>query len=510
MPIPSALTAARRAHNLHRLAQGWRPDVLVVGAGFTGVGIALDAATRGLSVAVVDRADLASGTSCWSSKLVHGGLRYLAKGDVALAHESAVERGILMQWVAPHLTRSLPFVTPLNSGVPMSTRVLSGVGYVAGNVLRVAAGTSSSTLTGPRFVGPGRTRELMPAVAREGLRGAWVNTDGQLVDDARLVVAIARTAAAFGAAVLPYTSAADVTGDRVTLTDVVSGESFQARAGRIVVAAGVWSDTLDSRVSLRPSKGVHLVIDGAVLGHPTAALTAPVPGHRSRFVFLLPQPDGRVYLGLTDDPVQGGVQDHPQVGEGERDWLLGVANRVLDQPLTPADVIGSYAGYRPLVAGTPGRSALATADLSRAHVVLDEGEGPITIVGGKLTTYRRMAADVVDRLTPAPCVTARQPLVGALPRRRLAALAQQPWLVGRYGGEAADVQSLIQADPALGEPVVPGLPYLQAEMVFSIQREGALTAEDLVDRRTRIGLVTADRVPALEVARRLLDQNMPG
>jgi glycerol-3-phosphate dehydrogenase len=496
--VPSALTADRRRRELDRLAAGWRPDVLVVGAGFTGAGIALDAATRGLSVAVVDRADLANGTSRWSSKLVHGGLRYLAKGDVGLARESAVERGVLMERVAPHLTRALRFVTPLNDGMPAVAGVLAGLGYVAGDALRATAGTSRATLPGPRPVGPERALRLAPAIGRSGLRGAWVNTDGQLVDDARLVVAIARTAAAFGAAVLTRVAAAAPERDRVVLTP--EGEApFTARAGRVVLAAGAWSDLLDDRVSLRPSKGVHLVLPGSALGHPTAAIAAPVPGHLSRFVFLLPQPDGRVYLGLTDDPVEGAIPDQAPVLAEEQAFLLDAVNRVLERPLGDDDVIGGYAGYRPLVAGQHG----STADLSRAHLVLDEGDGPVTIVGGKLTTYRRMAADVVDRLTDRPCRTATQPLVGALPRRRLAEVAARPWLVGRYGAEAVAVEALITADPALGEPVVPGLPHLRAELVLAVQREGATTVADLLDRRTRIGLVAGDRaagVPAAEAA----------
>ncbi len=505
-PVPSALDAGRRRRDLQRLAEGWRPDVLVVGAGFTGAGIALDAALRGLTVAVVDRADLANGTSRWSSKLVHGGLRYLAKGDLALAHESAVERGILMERVAPHLTRALSFVTPLNAGMPTVAKALSGLGYVAGNALRIGAGTSGTTLPGPRLVGPTAARRLAPTIDRRGLRGAWVNTDGQLVDDARMVVAIARTAAASGAAVLPRVAASDVQRDRVTLTDLGGGGgSFAARAGRVVVAAGAWSDTLDDRVQLRPSKGVHLVIDGAALGHPTAAVSAPVPGHLSRFVFLLPQLDGRVFLGLTDDPVSEPLSDEPPVLDTERDSLLDAVNRVLERPLTPADVVGGYAGYRPLVAG--GDQSASTADLSRAHLVLDADEGPITIVGGKLTTYRRMAADVVDRLTTVPCSTATQPLVGALPRRRLAQLAAPAWLVARYGAEAPAVQALAVADPWLAQTVVEGLPYLRAELAFAVQREGATTAADLVDRRTRIGLVPADRPGALAVAQEVLDRS---
>ncbi|WP_370327793.1 glycerol-3-phosphate dehydrogenase/oxidase [Euzebya sp.] len=507
--VPSALTAVRRRRELERLAEGWRPDLLVVGAGFTGAGIALDAALRGLSVAVVDRADLASGTSRWSSKLVHGGLRYLAGGDLALARESALERGVLMERVAPHLVRPLPFVTPLNAGMPPVSGALAGLGYLAGNALRLSAGTSGLTLPGPRLVGPRRARAMVPAIGRPALRGAWVNTDGQLVDDVRAVVAIARTAAAFGAAVLPHVAVTAVGADRADLVDARTGEGFEARAGRVVVAAGAWSDALDDRVVLRPSKGVHLVLDGAALGHPTAAVAAPVPGHLSRFVFALPQLDGRVYLGLTDDPVSGAVPDEAPVLDAERDFLLDAISRVLDRPLTPSDVVGGYAGYRPLVAGGEGAAPAATADLSRAHLVLDDPDGPITIVGGKLTTYRRMAADVVDRVSDRPCTTDRQPLVGALPRRRLPDVPARPWLVARYGGEAPDLEALIAADPWLAGPVVDGLPHLRVELAFAVRREGATSVADLLDRRTRIGLVASDRDAAVPIAEEVLARTPP-
>jgi glycerol-3-phosphate dehydrogenase len=502
--VPSALTAARRARDLHRLAEGWRPDVLVVGAGFTGCGVALDAATRGLSVAVLDRGDLASGTSRWSSKLAHGGLRYLGTGDVALARESAVERGVLMERAAPHLVRPLRFVTPLNAGMPPVVGALAGAGYLAGDLLRAAAGTRRATLPGPRLVRPATALRLAPAIGRTRLRGAWLNSDGQLVDDARLVVAVARTAAAFGAAVLPRVAANGVQRDRVEVAPAEGG-TFTARAGRVVVAAGAWSDLLDDRVRLRPSKGVHLVLDGAALGHPSAAVAAPVPGSTSRFTLLLPQLDGRVLLGLTDDPVEGAVPEEPVVLASERAFLLDAVNRVLERPLADGDVVGAFAGYRPLVAGERG----ATADLSRAHLVLDDGDGPVTVVGGKLTTSRRMAEDVVDRLTDRPCRTRAQPLVGALPRTRLAGVRARRWLVARYGAEAVDLEALCAADPALAEPVVPGRPHLLAELAFGLLREGAATADDLLDRRTRIGLVPAERQAALPSAQQLVESVRP-
>ncbi|MEE8602536.1 glycerol-3-phosphate dehydrogenase/oxidase [Euzebya tangerina] len=500
-PVPSALSAARRRADLDRLGNGWRPDVLVIGAGFTGCGVALDAVTRGLSVAVVDVGDLGSGTSGWSSKLVHGGLRYLASGDVRLAWESAVERGVLMERTAPHLTRALPFLTPIGVGASVAMTALVGLGYLAGDVLRLTAGTAGRTLPSPRWVSSRVARRLAPTVRTAGAAGALVNTDGQVVDDVRLVVALARTAAAFGARVLPYVGAAAVERTRAELRDEMTGETFTATAGRVVVAAGVWSDTLDDRVALRPSRGAHLVIDGAALGHPTAGITAPVPGHPTRFVFLLPQPDGRVYLGLTDEEAGGPIPREASVTPEEQAFLLDVAGGVLTRPLAPDAVLGGFVGYRPLVQPIDASGARgSTPDLSRRHLVVDDGEGPITVVGGKLTTYRAMAAQTVDRLTDRPGRTRSQPLVGALPRARLAAWPEDPWLVARYGAEASVLSSMMRDEPSLAEPVVPGLPYRRAEFRFAVDREGALTVDDLVDRRTRLGLVRADRVLAAPVA----------
>lgn len=500
----SSLNRARRDRELEQLDRGEVVDLLVVGGGATGAGIALDAATRGLSVALVERRDLAHGTSRWSSKLVHGGLRYLAHGQLGLARESAAERGLLMERTAPHLTRALGMVAPVGVGFSVSAGVMTGLGFAAGNALRAGAGTARSTLPPPRWLGPHHTRLLVPAVASEGLRGALLTWDGQLVDDARLVVAIARTAAAFGAKVITYASAEELTADGARVRDAIGGRDVEIRARRVINATGVWASRLHPEVELRPSKGAHLVLDGAQLGHPRAALTVPVPGERNRYVFALPQLDGRIYVGLTDDPVDA-VSDEPLADEADETFLLSVLSRALERPLTPTDVAGSFAGLRPLLATGNG----ATADLSRDHAILESERGLLTIVGGKLTTYRRMAEDVVDRLVAGggfdagPCVTSTQPLVGAAPRRQLSTLAAPRHLVGRYGTEALDVAGL-ELDPELAAPVVPGGPHSRAELAFAIAHEGALEVGDLLDRRTRIGLVAADRARALPVAEGLL------
>jgi glycerol-3-phosphate dehydrogenase len=498
---PSSLSADRRHRELSSLAAGETVDLLVIGGGITGAGVALDAVTRGLSVALVERADLAHGTSRWSSKLVHGGLRYLAHGQVRLARESAVERGILMERTAPHLAHGLGMVAPVGVGFSPGQAGVTAAGFAAGTLLRISAGTSRATLPNPRWLSPHETRLLVPAIEGHGLRGGLLHWDGQLVDDARLVIAVARTAAAYGARILTRVSAQEVGPDGARVRDERGGEDLLLRARHVVNATGVWADRLHPDVRLRPSKGAHLVLDGAALGHPRAALTVPVPDEPNRYVFALPQDDGRIYVGLTDDPVDV-VSDAPVADEADEAFLLDVLSAALESPLTTADVIGSFAGLRPLLAGATG----ATADLSRDHAILERGDGLLTIVGGKLTTYRRMAEDVVDRVAArpgvhaGPCVSARQPLVGAAPRAQLADRGVEGRLVRRHGTEAVEIAALARSRPELAEVVVEGRPYLRAELVWAMEHEGALDAEDLLDRRTRIGLVATDRARAVPVA----------
>ncbi|SSC23965.1 FAD-dependent glycerol-3-phosphate dehydrogenase, partial [Klenkia terrae] len=488
------LDADRRSRDLDRL--GARVDVLVVGGGVTGAGVALDAASRGLSVLLCERADLAAGTSRWSSKLVHGGLRYLAHGEVGLARESARERAVLMGVTAPHLVAPLPFCVPDAAGRDVAA--VAGLGGVLGDAVRTSVRGGRGSLPRARRVDADQVAAWLPAVRPGG--GGVAFWDGQLVDDARLVVALARTAAGYGAAVLTGATVVGVAGRTATVE--VDGRRVDVEAGVVVNAAGVWSAGLDDGIRLVPSRGSHLVVRSARLGDPTAALTVPLPGSRSRYVFALPQDTGLVFVGITDEPVEGPVpDDDPQPSPAEVDQLLGTVNRVLADPLTPADVVGAYAGLRPLVlpasAGTgPGD---ATADLSRKHLLHRSGS-VLTVVGGKLTTYRAMAEETVDAVVAhlgrgaTRSVTARLPLVGAAPRRVLDRVAAPARLVARYGTEAPAVL-------ALGtEPVAPGRPETVGELRFAVAAEGARTVADLLDRRTRIGLVPADRTAAVPAA----------
>uniref|UniRef100_UPI003D7B105C glycerol-3-phosphate dehydrogenase/oxidase n=1 Tax=Nocardia farcinica TaxID=37329 RepID=UPI003D7B105C len=354
----------------------------------------------------------------------------------------------------------------------------------------------------PRRVAAAEASRLAPSVRRAGLRGGLEAWDGQLVDDARLVVALARTAAAEGALVLTRVAAESISGDGATLTDTRTGESLSVRARAVVNATGVWADRLDPSIELRPSRGTHLVFDAAAFGGRAASLRGPGPGCVGRFVFALPAAHGRVYLGLTDEDAPGPVPDEPEPTEAEIDFLLDTVNPALRVPLTRADIRGRFAGLRPLLRTDDG----STADISREHAVLRSSNGAFTVVGGKLTTYRRMAEDVVDAvvaangLPAAPCRTRALPLVGAVTGAARDRVPAPPLLVERYGSEATDVLALADSDPALAAPVAPGMDVLAAEFAFARARELALTEDDLLDRRSRIGLVAEDRAAALAAA----------
>lgn len=530
-------------------------DLVVIGAGVTGAGVALDASTRGLSVLLVDKEDLAFGTSRWSSKLAHGGLRYLASGNVGIARRSAVERDILMEVTAPHLTRALGQVVPVMSKFSALNNVLPRLGFFAGDALRIAAGTSGKTLPRSRTISARRVAELCPAVDRRNVKFGYLNYDGQLIDDAALVTALARTAGGFGADVLthcrvesvdelradssPENGSADAVGVSTSSKSEgarhasaqanaairldVEGETLTVHAAAVVNATGVWAGDLDATVKVTPSRGTHLVVDANKLGNPEGALTVPVPGATNRFCFILPTQLGRCYIGLTDEQAQ--LEDVPTAPEEDVQWILDVVNQALLVDLTTDDVIGAFAGLRPLVEfAEPGKVASNqensandekhTADLSREHAILVRGP-LVTVTGGKLTEYRLMAEQTVDRVLAeglitradiGPCVTKETPLIGAPARPEQTAAFR---MSDESMGAAATAETNSDADPGSSiarpdEPVVPGLAVTRGQLSFAVTHEGARTVSDILDRRTRIGLVPADRAAAEPVAREVL------
>ncbi|MBC6494756.1 glycerol-3-phosphate dehydrogenase/oxidase [Microbacterium sp. 4-7] len=455
------LNVARRAAELS-LAAEQTVDLLVIGGGITGVGVALDAASRGLSVTLLEGEDLAFGTSRFSSKLVHGGLRYLATGDVATAKESAFERHLLMTRIAPHLIRSLPQLLPFTTGLTARQRAAGAVGMALGDLLRMRAGTPRRFLPPPRLVSARTAQRLFPSLAGAGLRGGMLSYDGQLIDDARLVVTVARTAASLGARVLTRVRALELRVDGATAEDVLTGERLDMRARSVVNATGVWAGSLDESITVRPSRGTHIVLDAADLGDPSSALTIPHEGSISRFVFALPQQHGRVIVGLTDEDAPGPVPRVPEPTEGEIEFLLANLNRVLTVPITRTQVRGSFAGLRPLV----DTGAASTADISRRHLVSVSERGFVNVLGGKLTTYRRMAEDAVDLAVASAGLDAGVSRTASL---RL-------------------TDSAMRAEDSGGRGHIS-----PATIDFAVRAEGAMTADDVLDRRTRLGLVDDDR-----------------
>src|SRR5213080_239709 len=471
-------------------------DVLVIGGGITGTGIALDAAWRGLSVALVEKDDFAAGTSGRSSRLVHGGLRYLEHGEFGLVRESLRERGILFR-LAPHLVRPVPMYMLAGD---VRRRATYRAGLTAYEVL--AAGRNIGYHTS---VSAGRVAEAIPGLGEpsRGFRYFECQTD-----DARLTIEVARAAHAAGARLANHARVTGLLGDgRVTgaaVTDEMTGQGFEVRARAVVNATGIWAERVaelasgSGGVRLRPSKGVHLVFAPGTV-RTTAAVVAPSAAHDGRYVFIVPW-EGRVYAGTTDTPYQGDL-DSPATGDADRDYILS-AVAGLFPGVSDRDVVASWAGLRPLLADDDAGDA-KSSDLSRRHKVFPGPFGLYTITGGKLTTYRAMAEVLVDRVAAdlggtGPCRTLEIPLGlhGAaaaavrLARDEVRRLGLPPRtavrLVQRYGDDWRQATQLIGEDLSLGEPVADGLPVLGVEVSLARSREMALTEEDVYVRRTRL------------------------
>ena len=488
-------------------------DVLVIGAGITGAGVALDAASRGLRTALIEREDFASGTSSKSSKLVHGGLRYL-KDDPRLVKEALRERHRLHR-NAPHLVRVLPFMLPVLSGSSKE-----GAAVVSRKIARALG----SLMWMYDFAGGWRIGKFhkrlradaafahLPTMRRERLAGAYLYYDAA-ADDARVVLTICRTAAEHGAVVTNGCSLAGLTHDsdgRITGATVeADGRRIDVSAKVVVNAAGVWADdvrALDGGThpdSIRPAKGVHITVPWVKVRNDIAVII-PVPKDK-RSLFVVPwgaNADGtfqHTYVGTTDTDYDGPLTD-PQCTKDDIDYVLRALNASIATEVTADDITGVWAGLRPLVkAASSGR----TADLSRHHALHTSEHGLVSITGGKLTTYREMAEDTVDAVvsqlgTSAKCRTRRLSLLGAKGNRNRPVGTPGGHLDHRYGALAAEVQALVDADPTLGQPLVIGLPYLRAEAIYAVHHEMARTLDDVLTRRTRARL--ADRAAALAAA----------
>ena len=483
------MTTFDRDAGLERLAAD-RFDVLVIGGGITGAGVALDAASRGLRTALVERDDFGAGTSSRSSKLVHGGLRYLSQGDYRLVAQALAERQRLLR-NAPHLVRPLPFLYP-SYGSRSRMRAVSTALWL----YDLTGGFRIGSLHRRLSVADALART--PVLRADGLVGAHLYLDAH-ADDARLTLALVRTAVVDHRAVAANHVAVRAVVPGGAEVDA-GGRAIGVRASVVVNATGVWADTLagEGRATIRPAKGAHVTVPAAVV--PTdVALVLPVPAD-GRSIFVVPWPGtGRVYIGTTDTDYDGPL-DRPTCTAEDTSYLLDAANAALATTLTTDDVVGSWAGLRPLLAGA---GTQRSADLSRRHRVTRGPDGVVTISGGKLTTYRAMAADTVDEVESV--------LGRARTRSRTAKLALRgatgagDHLGSRYGSEARVVRAMIAADPSLAEPLVPTLPYVRAEALYAARYEMARTLDDVLSRRTRSGILARDAsvAAAPDVARLL-------
>ncbi|WP_432522285.1 glycerol-3-phosphate dehydrogenase/oxidase [Kineococcus sp. SYSU DK006] len=483
-------------------------DVLVVGGGVVGTGAALDAVTRGLRTALVEARDWASGTSSRSSKLVHGGLRYLEMLDFALVHEALSERGLLRNKLAPHLVKPVPFLYPLSKRFTERPYVGSGVALY--DAMALSGGNNKGFPLHRHLTRKGVQREA-PGIRRDAMVGAIQYYDGQ-VDDARHTMTIARTAATYGALVANRTRVKEFLreGERVVgavLVDLESGTEIRVRSKQVINATGVWTDETQALVNargqfkVRASKGIHLVVPRDRIQSRTGVILRT----EKSVLFIIPW--GRHWIIGTTDTEWELDKAHPAATSADIDYVLEHANSVLKSPLTREDVEGVYAGLRPLLSG----ESESTSKLSREHVVGHPVPGLVVVAGGKYTTYRVMAKDAVDVAVDGldgkvpESTTQDVPLVGAEgyhalwnQRHVLAARAgihvdHVEHLLNRYGSAVDEVLALIAADPSLGEVLPHADDYLKAEVVYAATHEGARHLDDVLARRTRISIETYDR-----------------
>ncbi|MGI8665858.1 MAG: glycerol-3-phosphate dehydrogenase/oxidase [Jatrophihabitans sp.] len=512
MAISQPLSPAGRAGALERLASE-ELDVLVIGGGVVGAGCALDAVTRGLKVGLVEARDYAAGTSSRSSKLFHGGLRYLEQFNFALVFEALAERSLALNTLCPHLARPVPFIYPLEK---VFDRGYVGLGIGVYDVMGAGRGVPSHH----RHLGRKKTLESFPSGKRSAIRGAIRFYEGQ-VDDARHTMMISRTAAEFGALCVNSTRVTTFLreADRVVgvgVTDLETGQQFQIQARQVINAAGVWTDEIQEMVGgrgqfrVRASKGVHLVIPRNRINSATGIITQT----EKSLLFIIPWGSHWI-IGTTDTDWKLDLA-HPAASQSDIDYLLDHANKLLQDPLTRQDVVGVYAGLRPLLAG----ESDSTSTLSREHAVSSPVRGLTVVAGGKYTTYRVMAKDAVDAAvhglerTVAESCTQRVPLIGAdgyygaYNARQLTAersglrVSRIEHLLGRYGTLLGQLLELIADRPDLARPLAGAPEYLRVEAYYAASHEGALHLEDILTRRTRISIEVDDRgdAAAAEIA----------
>ncbi|PND58741.1 glycerol-3-phosphate dehydrogenase [Mycobacterium sp. ENV421] len=487
-------------------------DILIIGGGVVGAGAALDAATRGLRTGLVEARDLASGTSSRSSKLIHGGLRYLEMLDFGLVAEALSERGLMLEKLAPHLVRPVKFLYPLKHRA--WERVYLGAGLALYDAMSKASGHGAGVPLHRHLTRRGALR-VAPSLNKEALVGALQYYDAQ-VDDARHTMTIARTAAAYGARIATRTRVVDLVreGERVTgarVVDLESNRQYTIRARQVINATGVWTDDTQTLANergqfhVRSSKGIHLVVPRDRIRSSSGIIL------RTDKSVLFVIPWGRHWIIGTTDTDWSLDKAHPAASQRDIRYLLDQVNSVLRVPLTEADVEGVFAGLRPLLAG----ESADTSALSREHAVAHSVPGLVVIAGGKYTTYRVMAKDAVDeavhglgetfdRKIPG-CITDDVPLLGAEgframwnARTQLAAESglnesRIARLLNRYGSMIGEVLALIRDDPSLGAPLPAADDYLRAEVVYGTTHEGALHLDDVLCRRTRISIETFDR-----------------
>jgi len=501
-------------------------DVLVIGGGITGAGVALEAAARGLSVALVERGDFAQGTSSWSTKLIHGGLRYLPMLDIAQVREGLVEQNALFR-NAPHLVRPVPFLVPLYRGArrplgldlpgPLRAGLPAGLGMGlwAYDLLAGRRGRYRHR----RLTADGAAA-LVPPIRLEGLRLAYLYYDG-LTDDARLTLTVLQTAASLGAVVANYLEATALVtdGGRVAgarLTNRISGERVTVSARTTINAAGVWAEQVARLAGpappfrIRRAKGVHIVLPNTRLGMGRTVLVLPETDD-GRIAFIVPW-QGALLVGTTDTEWTR-TDNEPEITGDDVTYLLDHASRFLAAPLSPRDVVGAFAGLRPLISA----GGAASARLSRRHQVVPSAPGFYSVIGGKLTTFRRMAEDVMNlatgRRAGTPSRTRTLPLAGgeglgeAIPALRARARrlrlprATLLHLIRSRGTGASAVLDRVEERPALGEPLCRGWPHIGAEAVVAVREEMATTLADVLVRRTRLALLLPGQ--GMEIAARV-------